>query len=122
MATGGSATAANSMLGTLTGTYVWVQLHTASPGAAGTTSIASNSTRKQITSFAAASGGSIATSMDLVWSAVGATEVYSHFTVWTASTAGTFGFSGTLTGGSVVSGNDFKILSGQLTASFTLAS
>ena len=121
MATGVSATAANGALGNIAAAYTWIELHTASPGAAGTTAVASNSTRKQIT-YGTASGGSVTTTADLVWSAVGATEVYTHFAVWTASTAGTFGYSGTISGGSVVTGNDFKILTGNLTVSMTLAS
>lgn len=121
MADGLSSAAADVSLNQLAATYSWVQLHTAAPGSAGTTAVATNNTRKQVT-WATSSGNSLASSADAAWTAVPATETYSHFTVWTASTSGVFGFSGAVTNGAVSSGNDFKIASGSLTASFTLAS
>lgn len=121
MAEGWGPTAANHALDTECALYTWVQLHTAAPGAAGTTAVASNSTRKQVTE-AAASGGSKASSADLVWTSVPAAETYSKFTRWTASTAGTFGLSGSVTANAVAIGDTFSIVSGQMTTSVTLAS
>ena len=99
----------------------YIQLHTASPGSAGTTAIATNSTRKLV-SFGAAAAGAIASDADITWTSVAATETYTHWTLWTASSAGTFLGSGTVTGGSVTSGSTFTITSGSLTISFTTAS
>lgn len=113
---------ANSALDTAlpAGTTFYVQLHTGHPGAAGTAFVATESTRQGCT-FAAASGGSKATNSDLLWSSVAATETYAYFTVWTAPTLGTFKWSGTISGGGVMLGQDFDIASGALTVSFAEA-
>lgn len=120
MATGMAVGQANTSLDTvLTGTN-WVQLHTADPGAAGTTAVATNSTRQSFTMAAAAAGDKSSNSA-VSWTTVPATETYTFFSVWSASTAGTFRFSGTVTGGAVTAGNDFSIASGSLTCSITEA-
>lgn len=121
MAEGIGAAAANSALDTMWTTYPWVKLHVGVT-AVGTTNAATEATRKQITTPAAASGGSKATAADLTWTSVAGTEDYTHFSVWTASTAGTFGWSGTITANPVTAGDTFTIASGNLTASFTVAS
>lgn len=121
MAAGISQTSANAALIAIAALGGWVELHTATPGAAGTTAVASNSTRKQVT-WNTPSTNNLASTADAAWSAVPTTETYAFFAVFTASTAGTFLFSGSITNGAVTSGNDFKIASGSLTASFTLAS
>lgn len=104
----------------VTATTYYIQLHTGHPGAAGTTSIAVNSTRQAVT-FAAASAGSKASNLDAAWLSVSTTETYAYFTIWTAVSAGTFKWSGSISGGGVVAGQDFKILSGNMTLSFAEA-
>jgi hypothetical protein len=121
MAEGWGATAANSALDTVCAAYPWVKLHTAAPGSAGTTAAATETTRKQVTE-ASATGGSKASSADLVWTSVAGSETYTKFTRWSASTAGTFGFSGTVTANAVTTGDTFTIPSGSMTTSVTLAS
>ena len=121
MAEGWGPTAANSTLDTVCAAYPWVKLHTGAPGAAGTSAAATETTRKQVTE-SSASGGSRASSADLVWTNVAASEAYSKFTRWTASTAGTFGFSGTVTANAVTAGDTFTIASGSMTTSVVLAS
>lgn len=121
MATGIGSAAANSALDTIASTYSWLQLHTGSPGAAGTSNVAGNTTRKQ-PSWASASGGSKSTNADVNWTAVSTAETYTHFTLWTASSAGTFGASGTVTANAVGVGDNFTLTSGNATLSFTLAS
>lgn len=94
MAVGLSAAVANAHLETYRNTAsparatVFVQLHTADPGAAGTTAVANASTRNAIT-WAAASGGSmaLATLSDFTGTA---SETITHVSLWTASSAGTF--------------------------------
>jgi hypothetical protein len=103
------------------GASLYVQLHTADPGSAGTSSVATETTRKQA-SFAAASNGTVTTDADLEWTGVSGSEDYSHFSVWTASTAGTFLFSGTITANAVTAGDTFTIPAGELDASFNVAS
>lgn len=80
---------ANAMLGALAGT-VYVQLHTADPGAAGTTSISGTTTRQSMT-LAAASGGSRAASTQPAWSAwASGTETITHISLWSAASSGNF--------------------------------
>lgn len=99
----------------------WIKLHTAAPGAAGTSNAATETTRKQC-SFAAASSGSIASNGALTWTTVAGTEDYTHFSAWTDETAGAFMFSGTITANAVVAGDTFTIASGALTSSLVVAS
>ena len=101
-------------------TAFWVQLHTADPGAAGTTAIAGNATRKQA-SFGAASGPAIANDTALTWTAgeVDTAEDYTHWSAWTASSAGTFLHSGTVTANAVLVGDTFTIPIGDLDLTIT---
>jgi len=122
MAEGWGPTAANHALTTEAAIYTWLQLHTAAPGAAGTTAVAGNTTRKQVTWGTAASGSIPSVTTDLVWTSVSTSETYSKHTMWTASTAGTFGWSGSVTANAVTAGDTFTIPAGSLTASVVLAS
>lgn len=67
---------------------VYVQLHTADPGASGTTAVANASTRNAIT-FAAASSGTLSLATLSAFTGT-ATETITHISLWSASTAGTF--------------------------------
>lgn len=122
MAEGWGPTAGNAALTTLTAAYPWIQLHTAAPGAAGTTAIATESTRKQITSWATASGGSQASSAAASWTNVAGSEDYTKATFWPTSTAGTFGYSGSVTANPVTAGDTFTVASGDIVVSLALAS
>lgn len=121
MSTGWGPTGGNAAINTLVGAYPWIKLHTGAPGSAGTANAALNTTRKSAT-FAAASGGSAATSAVLTWTSVPNAETYSAFTAWDASTAGTFGYSGTITANPVSAGDTFSIAIGAMTVALTLAS
>jgi hypothetical protein len=128
MADGLSTGAANALLGSavtggLTGTYKNIQLHTAAPGAAGTTAVATETSRKAAT-FAAASGGSQASNVDLTWTSIAGSQDATDFTAWDSVTAGAgnFGWSGSITANPYNAGDTYTIPSGQLTASFTTAS
>ena len=114
MAVGLSAAEANAIITGLSG--LWVQLHIGDPGAAGTANPATETTRKQIT-LATPSGGSAATTADLVWTSIAGSQTASHFSLHTASTAGAFEFSGTITADAYTAGNTFTIASGNLTVS-----
>jgi len=121
MAVGLSATVANAILDALLRSTtwsepaaVWVKLHTGDPGAAGTSNPATETTRKQAT-FAAASNGVTTTTADLDWTGVAATESYSHWSAWDASTGGNFLFSDQLDAPVAVgAGQDFTILAGDI--------
>lgn len=97
----------------------WVKLHLGDPGSAGTSNAAVETTRKQA-SFAAASGGAIATNAGLDWTNVSTTETYTHVSFWTAVAAGTFLGSDALNASAAVTaGDNFSIASGALTLSIT---
>lgn len=125
-----SATRANSVLNAVaraaaySESALWIQLHIGAPGAAGTSNVASNNTRQDVTSAftTAAASGAIANTVAVEWLAVPTAETYSHFTLWTASTSGTFVGSGAVTGGTVAAGNNFLLPIAALTLTFTTAS
>jgi hypothetical protein len=121
MAVGFSTAAANTHLDNQGTTYPWVKLHTGDPGSAGTSNAATETTRKQAT-WSSAASASKTTSADLEWTSVAGTEDYTHFSLWTASTAGSFGGSGTVTANSVTSGDTFTIPAGGLILSLSVAS
>jgi len=104
-------------------TAFWIQLHTADPGSAGTTAIAGNATRKQV-SFGAASGGAIANDVAVSWTTgeVDTAEDYTHWSAHDASTNGTFLCSGTMTANAVLVGDTFTIPVGDLDLTLSVAS
>jgi len=69
----------------------YVQLHIGDPGAAGTSNVAANTTRKLVTFGSAAAAGAISNTADIEWLAVPNLETYTHVSFWSASGAGTFG-------------------------------
>lgn len=92
----------------------YVQLHTANPGAAGTTAIsAGSSTRIQATFSASSAGSALALSGAVgPWTNGGTSETITDISVWTASTAGTFLFSVALTTSKAwASGDQFTLQS-----------
>lgn len=127
MATGLSAYTANKFLDALGNntsfavTTVYVKLHVGDPGANGTANPATETTRKSV-SFAAASGGSIASDASVSWTNIAGSEDATHFTAWDNETAGNFLFSGLITGNPYTAGDTLTIASGALTASLTVAS
>lgn len=127
MATGVSSSVANSWLDAVgrnvsySNAAVWIALHVGDPGSAGTSNAATETTRKQAT-FAAASGGSMSSNADVTWTNIAGSQDATHFSAWSASTSGTFLFSGTITANAYVAGDTYTITSGNLTVSLTLAS
>lgn len=123
MAVGLSSSIANYLLDALcNGTNytaltqpVYIKLHTGDPGAAGTANAAGNTTRKSV-SFGAAASGVCSNDAAISWTSgeVTTTEDYTHYSIWSASTAGTFYFSGTITANAVTAGDTFTIAIGDL--------
>lgn len=105
---------------------VYIQLHVGAPGAAGTSNIATNNTRISAGANPAftnpPTGGACSNTSVITWPSVSTTEVYTHWTAWTASSGGTFVGSGSVTGGSVTAGNDFVAPIGSLALSIPVAS
>lgn len=114
MTVGVIAAIANGWLdGTFATATCYVKLHTADPGAAGTTGAAvGDATRKQAT-MAAASGGSKAASASVgPWTNGGTSETLTHLSLWTAAAAGTLNLTGALTAGQAwVNTNTFTLTS-----------
>jgi hypothetical protein len=103
---------------------VWVKLHVGDPGAAGATNPAGHTTRVQATFGTAAAAGNPATISNtaaVVFTNVTNAEDFTHFTAWSASTAGTFEFSGTITANAVQIGDTFTIPIGDLDLSLPAA-
>lgn len=118
MALGLASGVADGILDTFGTTYKYAQLHTGDPGAAGTTTVATNSTRKLVT-WDSSSGGLLASSADTQWTNVGGTEDYTHYSLWSALTAGTFGASGLVTANPVTTGDTFTLPTGDVTVELT---
>lgn len=112
MATGIAVGQANAILDALirSVTYsdpagCYAKLHTGSPGSAGTANAATETTRKVVT-CSAASGGSITNTASCAWTNVAGTETYTHVSLWSAVTSGTFLASAVLTASQAVTAGD----------------
>lgn len=111
----------NSLLNALTkntsyaNAEVWVKLHTGDPGSAGTSNAAGETDRTQATFGSVASGGAISNTVAISWTSVSNSETYTHVSLWSASTSGTFLGSATLTQSKTVNaGDNFSIPIGDL--------
>jgi hypothetical protein len=128
MATGLSATVANGFLNALcratnytAPVAFYIKLHTADPGAAGTTAAATETTRKAVTFGSAASGGAISNTVAVTWTAVAGTEDFTHYSIWDAVSSGNFLGSGTITANAVVAGDDFTLAIGDIDLALSTA-
>jgi len=129
MSVGLSAATANSLLNAIYNqtnytapTAIWLQLHVGDPGPAGTSNVATETTRKDITSsFSAASGGAVTNDVAITWTGVSGTEDFTHWSLWSASSAGTFYQSGTVTANAVTAGDTFTIPVGDFDVSLSTA-
>jgi hypothetical protein len=86
---------------------LFAQLHTADPGASGTTAVSSTTTR-QAMGFGAPSAGSMALTTQPSWTSWAGTngEVVTDISVWSANAAGTFYASAQLTVAKTVNTGD----------------
>lgn len=129
MADNVSAAVANGLLALIlnntaysAGQAQYVQLHVGAPGAAGTTNVAGNNVRQATGAFAAPSGGSTTNNSAINWTSVSTSETYSHVSLWTAVTAGSFICSGSITASAITAGQNFQIPIGGMTVSLPVAS
>jgi hypothetical protein len=114
-----AANFANKALDVLSGTSftapagAYFQVHTGDPGAAGTTSVSSgDATRKSVTFASAASGSKSMNGTNPVWTNGGTSETLTHVSLWSASSAGSFMLSGSLTSSKAwASGDTFTLTS-----------
>lgn len=121
MAEGIAAAGANTALDAIRTDTPFIQLHVGAPGAAGTSNIATETTRKAVV-FSAASGGVMTTTAAITWTNIAGSQDATHFTIWNASSAGTFKFSGTITANAYVAGDTYNIAIGALTLTIVAAS
>lgn len=120
MATGWGPAGAATALDAAKAVYVWIQAHVGDPGAAGTANPAAETTRQQVT-WGTVTNGAMSNSATLTWTNVAGSEDWTHFTAHSASTAGNFGWSGTITANPVAVGDTLTFAAGALTTSVTLA-
>lgn len=113
---GYSVTAANQALDALSGgttnVLAFVNLNTADPGTTGASEATST---RQACSWNAAASRSKTNSSALTFTGQAAGTACTHFSTWSASTAGTFGISGALT--SSVTAATITVAAGALTLS-----
>lgn len=101
----------NSMRGGGSGTTftapatLFMEFHTADPGASGTTGVSTGLATRQSMSFAAASGGSMSLTATVSGTATGA-DTITDIAVFSASSAGTFYASAQLTASKTVANGD----------------
>lgn len=98
---------------------VWVKLHLGDPGSAGTSNPAAETTRQQATFGNAAASRAISNTVAIEWTNVSTSETYTHVSLWTASTAGTFLGKDDITSAAVQAGDTFRIPVGDLDLTFT---
>lgn len=68
----------------------YLKLHIGSPGAAGTTNAAGETTRQAVTFGAGAASGAISNTAQVQWTNLSTSETLTHVSAWSASVAGTF--------------------------------
>lgn len=96
---------------------VHVKLHIGDPGEAGTTNPAVHTTRAAVT-FGAAASGVVTSDSTAAFTGMAANETITHVSLWDAAAAGNHLWNGPLTTPKPVTvGDNFSILSGQLTVS-----
>jgi hypothetical protein len=101
----------NTMRGSGNGTTftapatLFVQCHTADPGASGTTAVSTGIATRSALAMNAASAGSQSLTSTVSFSATGS-DTITHISVWSASSAGTFYYSAALTASKTVANAD----------------
>jgi hypothetical protein len=126
MADGFTTTLADSILNNLTDngswsevTAIYAELHTASPGAAGTTGVSAGSSTRLAVTYSSASGGSATITGNVgPWTNGGTSETLTDVAFWTASTSGTFLWSAAMGSSHAwASGDTFTLTAATLTVS-----
>lgn len=122
MAEGWGPSGAGTALDAWAAAYPWSKLHVGAPGAAGTANAATETTRKQVSWNATGSDGIVESSGAVSWTNIAGTQDATHITQWSASSAGNFGGSGSITANSYNAGDTLTMAAGAIVASLPLAS
>lgn len=99
----------------------YMQLHTAAPGASGTTAVATETSRKTV-SMATATGGTITNDVQVQWTGIAGSQDATHYTLWDASTVGNFLGSGVITANAYTAGDTLTFAIGDIDIALTIAS
>lgn len=86
-------------------TDIFIQCHTADPGASGTTAVSTGIATRTVADWNAASGGSMALTATVSFAATGS-DTITHISAHSASTAGTFYWSAVLAASKAVTNGD----------------
>lgn len=100
----------------------YAQLHNGPPGPAGTANVANSGTRQAAGTFSSPAGGASHNAAAINWTSVTANETYTHVTLWSAATGGTFIASGSVTAGAILIGQNFTIPASGMSVSLPVAS
>lgn len=95
---------------------LFLQLHLNDPGPLGTLNIAANTIRQASGTWTVTATSTTISAVNnaaISWTAVPASETYEWFSLWTASSGGTFIGAGLIAGGAVLSGSTFTLPAGQ---------
>jgi hypothetical protein len=102
----------------------YIQLHVADPGAAGTTSVATETTRKAV-AFAAATSAAgvttIASNAQVQYTGIAGSQDASHYSLWDATSAGNFLGSGIINANAYTAGDTLTFASGAITIALNVA-
>ncbi len=90
---------------------IFVEFHTADPGASGTTAVSTGLATRQACTFLAASAGSLALTTTFPSGTATGSDTITHIALFSASTAGTFYASAALTASKTVANGDTLTLS-----------
>lgn len=127
---GPTAFLTNAILDHLRGGATWVppgslhvQLHTAEPGATGTTAVAAEARRIAASFGSAASGGLVANTAEVAWTPpLAANETCTHFSLWDAASGGNCLWTGDVDPDvAVATTRTFSFPAGRLTLAFAAA-
>lgn len=99
---------------------VYIQLHVGDPGGAGTLNVATETTRKALSSATATAAG-IASDAALTWPAIAGSQDPTHWSAWDVSSGGNFLGSGLITSAAYTAGQTFTIPIGDFTINMTPA-
>lgn len=122
MAEGWGPNGAGTALDALVAAYPWTKLHVGAPGATAASNAATETTRKQFAWNATGTDGIVENSAQVDWTNIAGSQDATHFSNWSASVAGNFGFSGTITANAYVAGDTLSVAAGGFVVSVTLAS
>lgn len=112
-----NTTGKNAMLGGLTAVATHVSLHTADPGATGTSEVSGSPYARELSDWAAPSGGTAVNDGAIVFEVPGSTTI-THLGYWSAVSGGTFyGFRALDSSQTFTTSGTYTIAAGNLSES-----